>query len=86
MYLARNPLCVHCERVGRMTSATVVDHVIPHRGDRNLFWDMANWQALDADCHARKGARESGLARCNHNGAILRIGKRNVCVLCGRFV
>jgi 5-methylcytosine-specific restriction protein A len=33
----------------------VVDHVIPHKGDRALFWDEANnWQALCARCHALK--------------------------------
>lgn len=26
--------------------ATVVDHVIPHRGDMRLFWDRKNWQSL----------------------------------------
>lgn len=23
----------------------VVDHVVPHRGDHDLFWDEDNWQA-----------------------------------------
>jgi 5-methylcytosine-specific restriction enzyme A len=26
--------------------AEVVDHIIPHKGDINLFWDTKNWQAL----------------------------------------
>ena len=29
----------------------VVDHVVPHRGDRMLFWDSTNWQALCSACH-----------------------------------
>lgn len=45
-YLQRHPLCVYCERQGRVTAATVVDHIIPHRGDQKLFWDTANWQSL----------------------------------------
>ena len=45
-YLARHPLCVPCEEAGRLAPATVVDHVVPHRGDQKLFWDEANWQAL----------------------------------------
>ncbi len=32
-YLARHPLCVFCERDGRVTAAAVVDHIEAHRGD-----------------------------------------------------
>jgi 5-methylcytosine-specific restriction protein A len=45
-YLAHHPLCVECEKAGRSEPATVVDHVIPHRGDWALFWDSSNWQSL----------------------------------------
>ncbi|WP_189426952.1 HNH endonuclease [Devosia pacifica] len=27
------------------------DHITPHRGDDQLFWDRTNWQALCAHCH-----------------------------------
>ena len=37
-----------------LTPATVVDHVIPHRGDRKLFWDEQNWQPLCKECHDKK--------------------------------
>ena len=53
-FLQRNPLCNECIKHGRLTPATVVDHVIPHRGDQKLFWDEANWQALCKSCHDRK--------------------------------
>ena len=56
-YLARHPLCVECEKQGKITPATVVDHIIPHRGDRALFWDTNNWQPLCKSCHDRKTAR-----------------------------
>ena len=59
-YLRQHPLCVECEKAGRTTAATVVDHRIPHRGDPVLFWDVNNWQALCAECHNRKTAREDG--------------------------
>jgi 5-methylcytosine-specific restriction protein A len=39
--------------------ATVVDHVIPHRGSRELFWREDNWQGLCALCHGRKTADET---------------------------
>ncbi|KAB2730721.1 HNH endonuclease [Brucella intermedia] len=39
-----NPLCIGCEAVDRVELASVVDHIIPHKGDDALFWDQANWQ------------------------------------------
>ena len=59
-YLMANPLCVLCQREGRLTPATDVDHIIPHRGDRRAFWDTSNWQALCHPCHSRKTAGEDG--------------------------
>lgn len=53
-YLRRNPVCVKCMEQGRYTIATVVDHIIPHRGDPVLMWDENNWQALCKSCHDRK--------------------------------
>ena len=68
MFRARYPLCgmrpngrppvmSQCFDERRVTVATQVDHVVPHRGDRVLFWDeFDNWQALCASCGARKSA------------------------------
>lgn len=53
-YLKAHPLCVKCRAEGRLTRATVVDHVIPHRGDPVLLWDESNWQALCKQCHDKK--------------------------------
>ena len=50
-FLKRHPLCVECQKEGKLTPATVVDHIIPHRGDRKLFWDQSNWQPLCKECH-----------------------------------
>lgn len=36
-FLKANPLCTFCERDGRVTLATVADHITPHRGDPGLF-------------------------------------------------
>jgi len=57
-FLRENPLCEGCARNGRSTLATVVDHIIPHRGDPVLFWDRNNWQPLCERCHNAKSARE----------------------------
>lgn len=58
VYLREHPLCVRCEREGRITPATVVDHIVPHKGDMELFWDRENWQPLCARHHNIKTARE----------------------------
>lgn len=59
-YLAAHPLCAECERKGRTTIATDLDHIRPHKGDMTLFWDRSNWQGLCAACHSAKTAREDG--------------------------
>jgi 5-methylcytosine-specific restriction protein A len=60
-YLRRSPLCVKCKEAGRLTPARIVDHIIPHNGDQDLFWDSENnWQSLCRSCHSRKTASEDG--------------------------
>lgn len=59
-FLRRNPLCVVCQAAGRVVAAEVTDHIVPHRGDRSLFWDTANHQALCKSCHDRKTVLEDG--------------------------
>jgi 5-methylcytosine-specific restriction protein A len=36
--LRREPLCAYCLKRGEVVPAQVADHVIPHRGDEELFW------------------------------------------------
>ncbi|MER3367017.1 HNH endonuclease signature motif containing protein [Providencia rettgeri] len=64
-YLAKHPLCVMCQEQGRVTAATVVDHITPHRlkdaldsgsaeqiaEAQKLFWDTNNYQSLCASHH-----------------------------------
>ncbi|MEN8641071.1 HNH endonuclease [Pseudomonas sichuanensis] len=65
-WLRKNPLCVRCKQSGINKSATVVDHIQPHRGDMALFWDRTNWQSLCTNCHSsykqrlEKSGREVG--------------------------
>lgn len=49
--LAREPLCRFCAARGRVTPATIADHIEPHRGDRHKFW-YGELQALCATCHS----------------------------------
>ena len=57
-YLREHPLCVMCQADGHVTAATVVDHIVPHRGDQTLFWRRSNWQSLCAMHHSRDKQRE----------------------------
>lgn len=52
--------CEECKELNRLLPATVVDHIIPHKGDKILFWDPKNHQAMSKKCHDRKTAREDG--------------------------
>lgn len=58
--LRAKPCCEQCDREGRTTAATVVDHVRPHKGDEALFFDQENLQSLCKPCHDRKTATEDG--------------------------
>lgn len=62
MYLQAHPLCADPDKrhVGRIVSATDLDHIIPHKGDMRIFWDRNNWQPLCHECHSYKTAREDG--------------------------
>jgi len=52
-WLDRHPFCVRCGK-----RADVVDHKIPHRGDKQLFWDRSNWQSLCFTHHNSSKQRE----------------------------
>ena len=71
-YLAEHPLCAICEQQGIVEQAEMVDHIIPHHGDPNLFWDPNNHQPLSLACHNRKTATQDG-----GYGKVLRVGGIN---------
>lgn len=54
--LAVEPLCRMCQQQGRITAATVADHVRPHRGDPTAFYS-GELQSLCGPCHS--GAKQS---------------------------
>ena len=63
LFLAANPLCRPCglKSPPVLTAATVVDHVIDHKGDPTLFWEQSNWQPSCESCHnARTDAGDFG--------------------------
>ncbi|WP_420102140.1 HNH endonuclease [Bosea sp. (in: a-proteobacteria)] len=51
-FLRLHPHCAECAREGLTVRATVVDHIVPHRGDQRLFWDASNWQPLCTNHHS----------------------------------
>ena len=53
-FLFDNPFCSECEKAGKFTPSLILDHIIPHKGDYNLFWNPNNWGALCKICHDRK--------------------------------
>lgn len=70
-FLHRHPLCSYCLQLDTITSAEVVDHIIPHRGDVKLFWDVSNWQSLCKQCHdsAKQVMEKKGYAPgCKQDG------------------
>ena len=62
MYLRAHPLCMcpDCAALPVPLPANVVDHIVPHKGDMELFWDPENHQSMSKSCHDRKTAREDG--------------------------
>lgn len=57
-----HPLCIMCESEGVIEAATICDHVIPHRGDVDLFWNGER-QSLCASHHSRTKQAEEAAAR-----------------------
>lgn len=57
MILHRDPLCVQCDREGRVRPARIADHILPvEEGGR---WTLENGQGLCTPCHNRKTAAEN---------------------------
>lgn len=69
-YLRQHPLCAYCKKDGQYNPAHVVDHIQPHKGDRQLFWDWANWQGLCTRHHnSTKQKEEISGATVSQDGA-----------------
>ena len=56
--LAKDPWCAECLKRGEYVPATEVDHVLPHRGNVQLFFDEHNLQSLCKPDHSSKTANE----------------------------
>ena len=56
-FLIEHPFCEECRKKGRLTKATVVDHIVPIRMGGSAL-DENNLQPLCASCHGRKSILE----------------------------
>ena len=64
--LLLEPLCRTCKAAGRVTAASVADHIVPHRGDVEAFWSN-ELAALCQHCHSQTKQREE---RRGHSDAL----------------
>lgn len=68
--LSANPMCELCRRLGRLTPACEVDHILPiNSGGAPL--DQDNLQSLCKTCHSRKTMAErhsTTMKGCDANG------------------
>lgn len=63
-FLARYPTCFICGK-----PAKIADHIQPHRGDLNLFYDESNLQPMCWSCHSRKTFAENNYFKKGDRGA-----------------
>ena len=56
--LEDQPFCESCNRLGKLSLAKEVDHVIPIRVNMDLALDESNLQCLCKSCHQKKTQRE----------------------------
>lgn len=59
-YVKENPLCLHCLKEGKLTPTKDVDHIVPHQGDKDLFWLESNLQPLCKSHHSKKTVEYDG--------------------------
>lgn len=56
--LKERPLCEECQRKGRITLATIADHIVPLSRDGKTEW--SNYQSLCRECSDRKTLKDAG--------------------------
>jgi 5-methylcytosine-specific restriction protein A len=72
--LSCEPLCRMCKQRDVIRGACVADHVVPHKGSEQLFFNDRNLQSLCRDCHTITKARQEHrgyLQGCDSQGSPL---------------
>lgn len=62
-FLKKFPFCFVCGE-----KATIADHITPHRGNPDLFYNEDNLQPMCQSCHSKKTLRENGFFRERKQG------------------
>ena len=62
IHLGAEPLCRMCKADGKVTPATVCDHVVPHKGNPERFFG-GPFQSLCKPCHDRHKQSEERTGR-----------------------
>ena len=73
--LKEEPLCRECLKKGKVVAATEVDHIKPHREEKDLFFDYDNLQSLCKSCHSVKTNDEKKNKPINYYERFKRTGK-----------
>ena len=74
-FLREHPLCRMCESrtPPRLTLGTVVDHIIPHKGDAAKFWDQSGLESLCKRCHDSASKARTAPARSSRRSGLMAI-------------
>ena len=56
--LTKNPICVECQKRGKIVEAKEADHITPIEQGGEPY-DLANGQGLCKSCHSKKTAKEN---------------------------
>lgn len=75
--LSNQPWCEECLRSNIYTPATDVDHVLPHKGNENIFF-TGEVQSLCKVCHSRKTAGEVNERKGEGYKKVLNLGDASV--------
>lgn len=51
LQLKQHPLCAMCLEIGQVIPATVAHHIVPHKGDHQLFF-FGELMSLCVQCHS----------------------------------
>ena len=57
IHLSKNPICARCYSLNKITPATDVDHIVPHKMDPDK-WMGNRFQSLCKSCHSIKTGLE----------------------------
>ena len=72
-FLEEHPYCLGCSAIGVQRAATVVDHIIPHEGNKERFWDTEFQPLCDWHHNSIKPMLEREWSRGKLSDAVLRM-------------